>query len=379
MIFIESTAVFSNVDFMKTALFILLILLNLSPACAEEKKIALVFNGGGFKTAMFLGMLKGVKEAGLKPDIIIGTCGGSIPAAIAHSIADSEGQQTFVESEEFYEMLKSIDFTEYASVRKTLFLAEDFYIKFKLNKIIPDIFSDYLMNVPKEIDLSELSLGFEPKSHRTVIIAAKVLFTEKETGKFRKKGKKLFKQSIFTDSKTADELKGFIAPNSGFKNSAITPEVDFITDAKLAEASRASISDPFYMEPAHYNGDRFVTGAVDLYPMELARRLADKVIFALPTKFDIVEQGAIFATFNFSHNKRHAQVFDDSKNYLIDSTDFPSKLDFTPAPNFLTWKMKTKVPKTYEEYRQLVRSQFEYGYKQALKAAKGWSKAPSSL
>ena len=88
---------------MKFTVFILLIALSVSSAFAQsKKKVAMVFDGGGFRTAMFLGMLKGAEETGHTPDIIIGTCGGSIPAAIAHSIVGSDRQLEFVQSKPFH-------------------------------------------------------------------------------------------------------------------------------------------------------------------------------------------------------------------------------------------------------------------------------------
>lgn len=329
----------------------------------------MVFDGGGFKTAMFLGMLKGAEDTGHSPDIIIGTCGGSIPAAIAHAIVGSDKQLEFVQSKPFYYLLRSIEFSNFSAVGKLLSMAKNFYTKYKWQRMIPDIFHDYLMNVPMSFNLLELSKSFIPSKYRTVIVASRILYNEESLGGKRAKGENLFLESIFTDAVTAKELKGFIAPNSLYKNSSVASKVDFITDAHLDEAARASISDPFYMAPAHYKGERYVTGAVDLYPIELAKKLADEIIFVYPSKFGIVEEGAIYATFNFSHNKRHRQVFHQKIDYLIDGTDFPSELELEPKFNLLAWKINSRIPQTYEEYREITKMQFEFGYKRALEAS----------
>ena len=355
---------------MKLTVFFLLIALSVTTAFAEpKKKVAMVFDGGGFKTAMFLGMLKGAEETGHTPDIIIGTCGGSIPAAIAHSIDGSEKQLEFVQSKPFYYLLRSIEFTNYSAVGKIISLAKNFYTKYKWQRMIPDIFHDYLMNVPNSFNLKEISKNFTPSKYRTVIVASRILYNEENLGGKRDKGENLFQESIFTDEVTAKELNGFIAPNSLYKNSSVASKVDFITDANLDEAARASISDPFYMAPGNYKGERYVTGAVDLYPIELAKKIADEIIFVYPSKFGVVEEGAIFATFNFSHNKRHRQVFHQKIDYLIDSTDFPPELELEPKLNLLAWKINSRVPQTYEEYREITRLQFEFGYKRALDAS----------
>ena len=356
---------------MKTLTFILIFnLLLISANASTDKKIAMVFNGGGFKTAMFLGMLKGSTESGIKPDVIIGTCGGSIPAAIAHTLETSDQQLEFIQSEEFYNLLKSIEFTKYASVGKTLLMAKDFYTKYRIDRIIPDIYNNFLMKVPMHLQLESISNNFVEINHRTVIIASKILYKEQDSGNKRSVDQELFQESIFTDADTANKLQGIEAPASHYINTSVAQEMSFITDANVEEAARASISDPFYMAPGEFNGDRFVTGAVDLYPFEIAKKLADEIIFAYPPQFDIVEQGAILATFGFPQNKRRAEVFNKKIEYLIDYTDFPSELDFTPKPNFLTWKMKSRIPLNYEEYRSIIKKQYDFGYTRALEAAK---------
>lgn len=69
----------------------------------------MIFSGGGFKTAMYLGMYQAARDQNLNPDIIIGTCGGSISAAIAHSILDPEKLIEFLQSQNFYQFMKSIE------------------------------------------------------------------------------------------------------------------------------------------------------------------------------------------------------------------------------------------------------------------------------
>jgi predicted acylesterase/phospholipase RssA len=356
---------------MKILQLVLILSMSIGSARAESvSKVALVFTGGGFKTAMFLGMLKGVKDAGHKPDVIIGTCGGSISAAIAHVIPEPHKQLEFVQSVEFYHLLTSIDFTDRSGVGKMLSLARKFYTKYKWNRKIPNIFEDYLMDVPKEINIKEMSKSFEPLTHRTVMVAAKILFTPENVGVKRDKGEDLFEETIFTDKRTAEELKDFTSPTARSKNSSVSSKINLITDANLDQAARASISDPFYMAPGEYKGDLYLTGGVDLYPIELAKKLAKKIIFVYPPTFSVVERGAIFATFNFSPNKRHKRVFEQDVDYLIDSTDFPEKLELEPKLSLIRWKINSRIPESYEEYREIVKGQFHYGYYKAVVAMK---------
>lgn len=233
---------------------------------------------------------------------------------------------------------------------------------------IPNLFDNFLMDVPSEINLPELSSNFSPINHKTVIIASKILFNKEDAG-FKRDSRKLFQQVIFSDEETISKLDGQMFHLHGEKTS-VDDNIGYSSQASVIEASRASISDPFYMEPATINGHKYVTDAIDLYPLEIAKKLGDEVIFIYPTKFDVIEQGAIYSTFNFSHNKRHDQVFSNEIDYLVDYTDFPSELKFTPKPDFLAWEIKSRLPDTYQEYREIVRRQFNYGYRRMLEAAK---------
>jgi predicted acylesterase/phospholipase RssA len=345
--------------------------LQLSHANAD-KKIAMIFNGGGFNTALYLGMLKGIENAGLKPDIIIGTCGGSIPTAIAHALKDSQEQLDFIQSEEFYELLKIINFTKYVSIPKTLMLVQDFYFRYSFLKFIPNIFTKYLMNVPIDFYLSKTSGDFTPTEHRSVIIAAKILFDESKTNHRRRKNEKLYQETIFTDELTANELKDFTSPTSTLMHSVVTSEIKIVTDSSLNKAARASISDPFYMAPGEVHGDRFLTGGIDLYPIELAHKLADEVILIYPERFDYINLGALLATYSFSQNERIKMVLKQNIDYMIDNTDFPLSLELDPYPHYKLGKMVSRNPETYAAYREITKKQYEYGYQRAVEASKNW-------
>ncbi|HAQ37810.1 MAG TPA: hypothetical protein DCQ58_04810, partial [Saprospirales bacterium] len=45
-------------------------------------KRSLILPGGGFKMAMHLGSYHAMLQAGLEPDLIVGTCGGGLTAGI---------------------------------------------------------------------------------------------------------------------------------------------------------------------------------------------------------------------------------------------------------------------------------------------------------
>jgi hypothetical protein len=232
--------------------------------------------------------------------------------------------------------------------------------------MIPNLFDIYLMNVP-DFKIASLDVGFAPIDHQTVIIAAKVLFDRNDVDRKRQKGESLFQETIFTDKSLNLNLDNFEAPLSKYKNSNVAPNVEIITNATLFESSRLSISDPFYMKPGSFNQDRYITGAIDLFPIELAQMVAEKIIIALPDKFNFIDQGAIFASFNFSANKRIKDVFSKKIDYLVDVKNFPTSLRIDPKLNYKQKEVENRIPKDIEIYRKHVMEEYAYGYAQALK------------
>src|SRR4051794_34557702 len=83
-------------------------------------KTALTFSGGGFQTAMFLGMLEGVENQGVHPDVLVSTCGGALAAAIAHVYPHSSDRKKLIESEEFHQFLLSVELTDQAKLSNLL-------------------------------------------------------------------------------------------------------------------------------------------------------------------------------------------------------------------------------------------------------------------
>src|SRR5476649_2829801 len=64
----------------------------------EIKKYArcLVLAGGGGRLGVHLGTVAAAREAGLAPDVILGTCGGALAAALVHAEPDPARQLQFL-------------------------------------------------------------------------------------------------------------------------------------------------------------------------------------------------------------------------------------------------------------------------------------------
>ncbi len=328
----------------------------------------MIFNGGGFKTAMFLGMLAAAEENDLKPDYIIATCGGGLAAAISHCIDDPKQRLEILLSQESYQYMKSVRLSHHSNLLRALKLVWDMYVKHKSLKIIPNIFDHFLMYIPDSFEVDAVNKGFTPGQYKTLIVASKILYSKEEVGKIRKNKQKLFQEVVFTDEETAKQLQALHSPIADFNGSTVANEILPITGAKLTDAARASVADPFYIKPSEINGELYVTGAIDLYPVELAKALGDELMLLYPGQFSFIEEGLVYATYNYSQNERHHQVFTQNYDYLLDYSQIAEELVFTPKLDLKGLKVISRVPQSYELFKELVQKQYEYGFSRMLEA-----------
>jgi hypothetical protein len=325
---------------------------------------ALVFQGGGFQTAIYLGILDGVRSQGFNPDVVISTCGSSLSSAVINAFPKPEDQRAFIESERFYELVKNIGFTKESHLFEALAL--DYQIRRDASRnVVPDIFRKFLLTLSQDFGIQEFDQSFPTKGMRAVMVSAGVNFTEQDAGKPRN-GADWFTETFFTDQETAALLKGFESPIAlTYPNTSITRATNAVTSVSLGDAARASISDPFYMKPKQIGDSNYVTGAVDLYPNEVAHTLASEVAEVFSDGFDtIVEEPTIKATFHFDDNERLRAVGDMYADYWVDMSDFGSfnnKDGLNPALKLLKFKLESRVPSTYAEYVERVEAEWNYG------------------
>jgi hypothetical protein len=351
--------------------WITLLILMLPFSASAQYDRALVFQGGGFQTAISLGILDGVRTKGFNPDVILSTCGGSLASAVIAAFPNPEDQRAFVESERFYKVVKNIGFTKEGHLFDALVL--DFQMRRDASKnIVPDIFRKFLFTLAQSFGIQEFDQPFPTKGLRAVMIGGAVLFTKEDAGKPRNGGD-WFTETFFTDPETAALLKGFESPIAlNYPNSAVTRATQTLTDVSLGDATRASISDPFEMEPKKIGDGTYVTGAVDLYPNEVAHALASEVVEVFSTGFDtIVEEPTMKATFHYDSNERLRAVSDMYADYwvdLSDFSDFDAKDGLNPALKLLKLKLQSRIPATYAEYVQRVEAEWNYGKERGAEA-----------
>lgn len=353
-------------------LFVVSFVFQAESFAAEKRfKRALIVGGLGIAPGVALGVIAGLKKAGMEPDLIITTCGASISSGIYNNFNDDEAALNFTKSVEFKNIISQarVNTKNVLKVRKQFKEAEDLYL-------MPPIFNQTILRAPPEFDkfLPENTITGSGTT-KVIILAAKANFGPELVGWPRGKGKS-FNQVYFTDAETGTLLKDFKSPISQiFPKSFVDEKTFVITDATPEQAVRASIADPFLINPAVINGEYYFTGAVNLLPVELAHELADEVISNYPASlYTDFEDLAIKSTFGFDQTDSVRHSIKDPNVKWIDLYGVEAvKMD--PKRKFL--KLKNGIPEGPITFANKVQAQWDFGYKRAIEAMKAQVDGPS--
>lgn len=337
----------------------------------QKYKRAVIFSGGGSRIAVYGGIFSALKNMGCTPDLIIGSCGGAIAAAIINSFETDIEIKEYMKSLELYNFIKSLKLTR----EKMLYrIGIDCKLRELRKKLyIENIFDKYLVDIPENLETYLPTLNKEKNnSIGIVIIGSKILFNKFETGKLCG-DRKLYQEVIFTDKKIEKllEKEELNIKSKVLLKSAIAEKEEIVTDFSLLKAARISISDMFYTKPVLCNDNYFAGGAINLVPIELAKLLADEVILELKQEYDKIEDSSVKSVFGYSGNERLQEVHDSYGDYWIDTSDIPFKLRghyVTARLNLLKLQVELSIPDEYEKFREDVEIQWDYGYERGKEA-----------
>lgn len=345
-------------------------LLGLSAAEAKPFKRAVVFSGGGYEFSQFLGVLNALEEFDKKPDLIIASCGGAVAAALAANFESPEHRNQFLKSDRFRGFVRSTSldkrYNDFSAGLSWLMRRKDE----AENHLIPAIYSDYLINVPQEILLPELNISFSETSIPIIIVGSKVLFRPESVS--QKIKQKLYTEVYFTSPDIAQYLKNIKSPIALMNaDSSINLQTEVITNVGVMQAARAAAANPMIIPPTLINGDYFVGGSVNLYPLELARELADEVIMSFGEAFgDYAGTPVVKAAFQFDANKRLLSVTDQYADWWTDSSDRSSFLEnkygFGIKYGFMG--LYFRMPQENDQFDSDIMEQFNYGWDRMLES-----------
>lgn len=332
---------------------------------------AAIFSGGGTRFVMYCGMYSAMVEHGIKPDIVIATCGASIATAILQTFPNPKDIKQYLASEEFCSFIMNAQTTAQSRLSKLPYYCLKYGKPSKKAPLLLDIFNRYLMEVPQELTTVLPSLKtISSNAIPSIIIGSKVLYTQEDIEQQRK-GRKVFEE-VWMPSTNCNIpfLNALASQQVAFdKESAITNSVKVISNISSLQATRISMSDMFYIAPAQFQGDYYLGGATNLIPIELATALAKEIWIEKKHPYKTVEEGLVNAVFGYSGNDRLKQVNEYPIQFL-DTRDAREVLEGHYVKRLWDWKrlkLSLQKPTTLIQCREDSQQQFNYGYQTVLK------------
>ncbi|MES2933623.1 MAG: patatin-like phospholipase family protein [Pseudomonadota bacterium] len=336
----------------------------------QKYQRCMVMAGGGFRFGYFLGMYAAAVETGNRPDLLLASCGGSIAAAIIHALPDDGARKDWVSSAAMYDFLCSLQSTPKAAIHRTVLHAVKRRLQSGRAEWIPDLFDDYFFDIPAQLPLP---LPAAIPEVALAIVGGKILFTQSEVGQPRA-GRKLFAETVFCNARSAALLEGMQAPLSELQWGDNTVAPALLTDISMpiGDAVRISISDMFYFRCHSHGTSHYTGGVIDLFPIEVAHRLANHVTMEIKSPFNqTLSIPAWRAVLGIDGNARLRHVHRQVADVWVDASDVDTVLANNSMQKKLAWRqnrIRLIMPPTHASYVADVEAQWQYGYRRALEA-----------
>jgi predicted acylesterase/phospholipase RssA len=332
----------------------------------------MVLGGGGFRFGYYLGIFAALQKLGKKPDVLLACCGGAMAAGIIQAFTDDEQRKDWLSSPVTYQFWRDLKSSRDASISRTLIGVIRRRLFATEHDVIPDLFNDYLFDIPTTYPLPPADQP-RAKDVDVAIIAGKLLFQESDV-KQPRKDRKLFAQTVFCENRTASLLEGMTAPSSfdSWGNSAVAPAI--LTDSvPIEEAVRASVADMFLFRCHTYRESTYTGGIIDLFPIEIAKRIANEVVMEKKGPYDAhISIPALRSVFGTHGNRRLSHVLKQKANWWVDTSDMEQVLHVNQIERKIAWlrnRIELVVPDSYEGYVKMIDSQWNYGYQRAMNGA----------
>lgn len=337
--------------------------------CSDKRyDTVAVFSGGGTRLAIYCGMYAALEDTGHTPDLVIGACGGAAATGIINSFATNIDRRKYLESEELYEFIRATRLTGERKLSKIGILCLRKVWNRRNAPYIEDVFGRYLVDMPEDISALLPSLSPASGEHiKSVIVGARVLFDQAETGSKRPADRKLYRKVLFTDGETAKSIdpEGIRIQSANYRSSAVDSSVDVMTEVSMHTAMRISLSDMFYVPPVSYRGNYFTGGAVDLVPVEVAKALGRHVILEQKNGYSAVEEALVRAVLGYSGNARLRDVEAQGAGQWIDTRNATEVLHghfCRKSIDLPRLRVSISLPESHGRYVKDVDALWNYGY-----------------
>jgi len=376
-----------------------------------------LFSGGGSRFGYYLGSYAALAAHDLTPDIIVGTCGGSLSAYLVQLAPDPKDLQALMCSRELYRVITAIRHVAPDEANKRLKLRYMTHAlkRWRLSKqrdngqgqrqadsyerLLNELQQLAMFRIDNEqYWLDELSQfaasdsgNAAGKTTPEIAIIASRLYQASTDGLCNKKP--VLQELLFAppclanlpDSASGLADEQMTSPAHTFANGRIHPSVKVQTQWDFALVIRASMADMYYLPPTHIPELGWCLGGViNLTPIELACQLGDIVFAETKAGYDAwLAAPAIQRVFGFDPNKRLAAVHDYQPISVSAPTETINKnrqlhwLPFADNEQQLRGQNVQKrfnlkqmtvelIHSDYDGFVQQMQAQWQYGYQRTV-------------
>ena len=370
-----------------------------------------LFSGGGSRFGYYLGSYAALVEHDLAPDIIVGTCGGSLSAYLVKLASDPKDLQELMHSRELYSVIKAIRhvtpdeagkrakirYMTHALKRLGLSLsrqeskAQRYRQADSYARLLDELQQLAMFRVDNEEQwLDELacfatSRQSDFNANKTtpeIAILASRLYQVPTDDTANEK--LTLQELLFAPPRLADYLSDppaeqMTSPAHAFASERIHPSVKVLTQWDFASVVRASMADMYYLPPTHIAELGWCLGGViNLTPIELACQLGDSVFAETKDGYDAwLAAPAIKRVFGFDPNERLAAVHGYQSKATSSKATQPHWLPFADNAQQLMGQNVHKrfnlkqmtvelIHADYDGFVQQMQAQWQYGYQRTV-------------
>lgn len=370
-----------------------------------------LFSGGGSRFGYYLGSYAALVEHDLKPDMIIGTCGGSLSAYLVNLAPDPKDLQALMCSRELSRVIAAIRHVspDEANRRLKMRYMTSALNRWRLSKqqgngqrqqqadsygqLLDELQQLAMFRIDDEARWLDELFSFASSENGSsqsnastpeIAIIASRLYQAPVDGLYNEKltlQELLFAPPRFEHSVsdlTDGEMK---SPAHTLANGRIHQAVEKRTQWDFASVVRASMADMYYLPPIHITKLGWCLGGViNLTPIELACQLGDSVFAETKAGYDSwLAAPAIQRVFGFDPNERLAAVHGYQPMEVSSHTNTASEkhrlhwLPFADNEQQLAGQNVQKrfnikqmtvelIHSNYDGFVQQMQAQWQYGY-----------------
>ncbi|MEN8624432.1 patatin-like phospholipase family protein [Psychrobacter proteolyticus] len=376
-----------------------------------------IFSGGGSRFGYYLGSYAALAAHDLTPDIIVGTCGGSLSAYLVQLAPDPKDLQALMCSRELYRVITAIRHVAPDEANKRLKLRYMTHAlkRWRLSKqrdngqgqwqadsyerLLNELQQLAMFRIDNEQywldELSQFAASDNgsavDKATPEIAIIASRLYQSPTDGLCNKKP--VLQELLFAPPRLAN-LSNLVSgladeqitsPAHIFANGRIHPSVKVQTQWDFSPVIRASMADMYYLPPTHITELGWCLGGViNLTPIELACQLGDSVFAETKAGYDAwLAAPAIQRVFGFDPNERLAAVHGYQPISVSPRTDTANKnrqlhwLPFADNEQQLAGQNVQKrfnlkqmtvelIHSDYDGFVQQMQTQWQYGYQRTV-------------